>query len=57
MKAHSDSYDIRISGRFGPTRFFMTFGPILRLRSLRPLVPVEMASCCPIQNTKTVSTG
>src|ERR1019366_1055499 len=37
MKGHSDSYDIHISGRFGPSRFFMTFGPILRLRSLRPL--------------------
>src|SRR5450759_4347093 len=28
MKGHSDSYDIHISGRFGPSRFFMTFGPI-----------------------------
>src|ERR1019366_8023684 len=38
MKAHSDSYDIHISGRFGPSRFFMTFGPILRLRSVRPML-------------------
>ena len=39
MKGHSDSYDIHISGRLGPSRFFMTFGPILRVRShnIRPL--------------------
>jgi hypothetical protein len=27
MKAHSDPYDILISMHFGPSRFFMTFGP------------------------------
>jgi len=39
MKDHPDSYDIHISGRFSPSRFFMTFGPILRVRShnIRPL--------------------
>ena len=39
MKAHFDSYDIPISAHFRPSRFFMTFGPILRIRSryLRPL--------------------
>ena len=56
MKAHSDSYNIPISTHFRPSRFFMTFDPILRLRPLRPLF-FEMMSCCPIRNTQTVSTG
>ena len=38
MTFHSDFYAIHISRRFRPSRFFMTFDPILRLRSLRPLL-------------------
>ena len=33
MKVDSDSYDFRISRHFGPSCFFMFFGPILRARS------------------------
>src|SRR5674476_735194 len=59
MKTHSDSYDIHISWRFSPSRFFMTFGPILlgAVAQHKTAVPVEMVSCCPIQNTRTTSIG
>ena len=39
MKVESNSYDFRISRYFGPSRFFMAFGPILRVRSHEAVFP------------------
>ena len=56
MKVRSDSYDFRISRHFGPSRFFMTFGPILRMRSHETVVSVRLP-CCSTLKTRIVWIG
>ena len=56
MTAASNSYEIPISRRFLPSRFFMAFCPSIGCgHSVRPQHPMEMVSCGAIRIPRTVS--
>lgn len=49
MKTYRDFYDIPISRHSRPSRFFMTIGPILRVRSSEALVPARLGHVVPYE--------